>query len=191
MVESWFDDSQNKDQSWRRFLLQSTDIIGAPSGRSASVVRLILPWWTWTVCLFPLFLLFWLEPCPCFGCLGWGHSRAKRLELPQLKQRFVLLGWPGCLLLKDVLTGILIELFLRCGATGMVHLFSDRRASSCSVLVLVVLLVCLLPRGMNFVHVISHPLKSMSQVSCLRVRHFTWGSLSSIGNHDSGIRDSE
>jgi hypothetical protein len=170
MVETWFDDSPNEDQSWRIFLLQSTDITGA------TVEKLILPCWTWTVYLFSLFLLFWLEPCPCFGYLGWGHSRAKWLELPQLKQRFVLLGQPGCLLPKDVLTGIPTKLFL-----GVVHLawsiFSltgERVLALTIVLALVVLLVCLLPCGMNSVHVISHPLKSTSQVSCLRVRHFTW-----------------
>jgi hypothetical protein len=67
-------------------------ITGAPSGSSASVVKLILPYRTWTVCLLPLFLLFWLEPWPWFGCVAWGHSRAKWLGLTQIKQRFALLG---------------------------------------------------------------------------------------------------
>jgi hypothetical protein len=67
----------------------------------------------------------------------------------------------------------------------------ERVLALMTVLALVVLLVCLLPRGMNSVHVISHPLKSTSQVSCLIVRHFTWGSLSSIGSHGSGIREFE
>jgi hypothetical protein len=110
-----------------------------------------------------------------------------------MKQHFVLHGPPGCLLPKDFTTSILTELFL-----GVVHLawsiFSwtgERVLALMTVLALVVLLVCLLPRGMNSVHVISHPLKSMSHVSCFRVRHSTWGSLISIGSHDSGIRESE
>jgi hypothetical protein len=62
------------------------------------------------------------------------------------------------LLPEDVLTGIPTELFL-----GVVHLvrsifsrIGERVLTLMTVFVLVVLLVCLLPRGMNSVHVISH-----------------------------------
>ena len=69
------------------------DITGAPSESSAIVVKLIRPCLTWIVCFL---FLFWLEPCPWFVCLAWGHSRAKWVELPQLKQRFALPGRSGC-----------------------------------------------------------------------------------------------
>jgi len=71
------------------------DITGASSGSSARVVKLIRPCLTWIVCLLPLFLLFWLELWPWFVGLARGHSRAKWVELPQLMQRFALLGRRG------------------------------------------------------------------------------------------------
>jgi hypothetical protein len=129
--------------------------------------------------------LIWLPRLGAFSC------KVARTHI--IKATICLLGQPGCLLAKDVLTGIPTELFL-----DVVHLtwsiFSltgERVLALMTMLALVVLLVYLLPRGMNSVHVISHPLKSTSQVSCLRVLHFTWGSLSSIGSHDSGIREAE
>jgi len=58
------------------------------------------------------------------------------------------------------------------------------------VSVWVVKRACLLPSGTKPVHVISHPLKSMSHVPCLRVWQSTWWSWSSIRSCDSGISES-
>jgi len=110
-----------------------------------------------------------------------------------LKQHFIFLEPPGGLLTKDVLAGTPTEPFL-----GVVHLArsivsrtGERVLALRTVLVLIVLLVRRLPRGTNSVHVISHPVKSMSLGPCLRVRHVSWQSLSFIGSRDGGIRESE
>ena len=110
-----------------------------------------------------------------------------------MKQRFVSLGPLCCLHRKDVITGISTEPF-----SGIVHLAgsmvsrtSERVLALRTVLAAIALRVCLLPRGTNFVHVISHPVKSILLEPCLGVRHFTWSSLSFIGSCDGGIRESE
>ena len=110
-----------------------------------------------------------------------------------MKQRFVSLGPLCCLHCKDVITGISTEPF-----SGIVHLAGsivsrtgERVLALRTVLATIALRVCLLPRGTNFVHVISHPVKSILLEPCLGVRHFTWSSLSFIGSCDGGIRESE
>ena len=63
---------------------------GAPSGRSARVVKLTCPCRTCTICLLPLpLLLFWLEFCPGSDLLGCGQFLAKWSILPQLKHRLL------------------------------------------------------------------------------------------------------
>jgi hypothetical protein len=85
------------------------DITGAPSGSSASVVKLILPCMTWSIYLLLLFLLFWLEPWPWFGYLAQEQSRAKWLGLPQMKQHFVLLRPPAVCYLRMSLLAYLLS----------------------------------------------------------------------------------
>ena len=100
----------------------------------------------------------------------------KWLGFPQLKQRFILPEPPGGLITKDAMTGTPTESFV-----VVVHLpgfiisrTGERVLTRKTVLALVVLLVCPLPRGTNSVQVISHPVKSMSLGPCLRVRRFAW-----------------
>ena len=100
----------------------------------------------------------------------------KWLGFPQLKQRFILPEPPGGLITKDAMTGTPTESFV-----VVVHLpgfiisrTGERVLARKTVLALIVLLVCPLPRGTNSVQVISHPVKPMSLGPCLRVRLFAW-----------------
>ena len=98
-----------------------------------------------------------------FCCVAWGHLRAKWVGLLQMKQWFVSLGPLCCLHCKDVITGISTEPF-----SGIVHLAGsmvsrtgEQVLALRTVLAAIALRVWVLPRGMNFVHVISHLVKSI------------------------------
>ena len=93
-----------------------------------------------------------------------------------MKQRFILPEPPGGLITKGAMTGTPTEPFVVVvNLAGSISSRSGERVLALkTVLALIVLLVCLLPRGMNSVHVISHPVKSMSLGPHLRVRHFAW-----------------
>ena len=91
LMKLWDAPESNRIIAGWWFIEKVPDIIGAPSGRSAKLVKLSRPCLTWTVCFLPLFWSFLREACPWF-CPACGHIFAKWFGLPHLKQRLLLSG---------------------------------------------------------------------------------------------------
>ena len=91
LMKLWDAPESNKITVGWWFIENVPDIIGAPSGRSAKLVKLSRPCLTWMVCFLPLFWSFLREACP-WDYPAWGHILAKWSGLPHLKQQSL---WSG------------------------------------------------------------------------------------------------